>query len=354
MKSKNKSSRIPIGEFDFLAQLERRARESSGLTLSRNSLIKGIGDDAAVIRQNAKTDLVVSADLLVEGIDFRLDWATPSQLGHKALAVSLSDIAAMGATPRYAMVSLGIPESLWNAGFADGFYDGWFGLADRLGVTLIGGDVSRTPSELVIDSITFGEAPSALAILRSSARPGDLIFVTGSLGGAAAGLRLLLGDPKLVPTDATRLALIARQLTPDPRTAWGMFLGRERLATAMIDLSDGLSSDLRHLCEASKVGAVIDAGSIPIDPALSAIETDQMTLLELAINGGEDFELLFTVTPEKARELPRELEGIPIAKIGQLCGTVSEIELELAGKRIPLEPGGFEHFSAGNRGQADL
>jgi thiamine-monophosphate kinase len=345
MTSANKSTRIGSSEFDFLAQLERRALNRNATAQGLSSLVKGIGDDAAVIRQNDKTDLVVSADLLVERIDFLLDWTTPEKLGHKALAVSLSDIAAMGATPRFAMVSLGIASNLWEEGFADAFYEGWFELADPLGITLIGGDVSRTPNQLVIDSIAFGDVPTGHAVLRRGAQPGDLIFVTGSLGGAAAGLKLLQTNPKLAETAVSHdAALIHRQLTPEPRTAWGQFLGRERLASAMIDLSDGLSSDLHHLCEASDVGAVIDAELIPTDPALSAIESDRMAKLDLALNGGEDFELLFTVAPENERKLPREMEGIPLTKIGQIGGSISGIELEFAGQRTPLEPDGFEHF----------
>lgn len=343
MEDTKKNTRIGSGEFAFLEQLQRRASRSPSL-IGFDSLVKGIGDDAAVLRQNEQTDLVITADLLVEGIDFLLDWSTPQLLGHKALAVSLSDIAAMGARPRWAMVSLGMPQSLWDNGFADTFYDGWFTLAERYGVTLIGGDVSRAPNELVIDSIALGEIDAGRAVMRGGAQPGDLIYVTGSLGGAAAGLRLLESGGSFIDDGSAAATLIARQLRPHPRTAWGEFLGRERLATAMIDLSDGLSSDLRHLCEASSVGAVVDAESVPIDPALIATESDRATLMDLALNGGEDFELLFTVAPENERKLPRELEGIAITKIGQIGGSISGIELEFAGRRTPLEPGGFEHF----------
>lgn len=334
------------GELDFLEQLEYRASHRGSTTPELSALIKGIGDDAAVIRQNDKTDLVITADLLVEGIDFRLEWTTPQLFGHKALAVSLSDIAAMGAKPRWAMVSLGVPKTWWDAGFADEFYDDWFALAKRVGVTLIGGDISRTPNELVIDSIVLGEVDAGHAVLRSGARPGDLIYVTGSLGGAAAGLRLLESGQSLIEGESCpATAVISRQLRPEPRTAWGEFLGGERLATSMTDLSDGLSSDLRHLCEASEVGAVIDAESIPSDPALLTIEPDRMKVLDLALNGGEDFELLFTLAPSDERKLPREVEGISATKIGQIGGSISGIELELAGQRTPLIPGGFEHFA---------
>lgn len=339
------TARLGSGEFDFLEQLAHRALFRGSSTPNHSALVMGIGDDAAVIRQNDKADQVITSDLLVEGIDFRLNWTTPKLLGHKALAVSLSDIAAMGAKPRWAMVSLGVPKTRWDEGFADEFYDGWFALAKRIGVTLIGGDISRTPNELVVDSIVLGEVDAGHAVLRSGARPGDLIYVTGSLGGAAAGLRLLESGQSLVEGESSpATAVISRQLRPEPQTAWGEFLGRERLATSMIDLSDGLSSDLRHLWEASDVGVVIEAESIPTDPALSTIEPDRMKALDLALNGGEDFELLFTISPDNERKLPRELEGIPVTKIGRIGGPINGIGLEFADRRVPLVPGGFEHF----------
>src|SRR5688572_21180664 len=148
-----------------------------------------VGDDCAVLPKDSRSDLVITADMLVEDIDFRHDWTTPELLGAKALAVSLSDIAAMGATPKWAMLSIGIPEPVWTGRFVDKFYDGWFALARHHEVDLVGGDVSRTPDKIVIDSIVAGEVAKGKAIMRSRARPGDSIFVTGALGGAAAGLR---------------------------------------------------------------------------------------------------------------------------------------------------------------------
>ena len=187
----------PRSEFDFIDTVRRKAlnrrasRLSSSLIAHPSSLLSGIGDDAAVISQRTGRDTVITTDLLVEDVDFRLATTTPELLGHKALAVSLSDVAAMGALPRWALLSIGVPERIWRSSFPDKFYKGFFALADRYGVVLVGGDVSRTPERVVIDSIVLGEAIHGRALLRSGARAGDHIFVTGSLGGAAAGLLLL-------------------------------------------------------------------------------------------------------------------------------------------------------------------
>ncbi|HEY9285754.1 MAG TPA: AIR synthase related protein, partial [Pyrinomonadaceae bacterium] len=171
---------MPGSEFDFIARL--RGRTPAGRA---RGLVRGIGDDAAVLRPGAKTDTVVTADLLVEDVDFRLTTSAPGALGHKALAVSLSDIAAMGARPRWALISVGLPPRVWDSPFLDEFYEGFFRLAGEHNVALVGGDVSRTPDRVVVDSIVVGEVARGRAVLRSGARAGDQIFVTGSLGGAA-------------------------------------------------------------------------------------------------------------------------------------------------------------------------
>src|SRR6185503_15052664 len=184
-----------MNEFDFINKLRRRVEDEASSASSfiphPSSLVQGIGDDAAVFKSLAGGDVVVSTDLLVEDVDFRRDTTRPDLLGHKALAVSLSDVAAMGARPRWALLSIGVPEAVWNSEFLDSFYSGFFELAARYGVTLVGGDVSRTPDRIVIDSILIGETPKAGAVFRSGAAPGDQIFVTGYLGDAAAGLRLI-------------------------------------------------------------------------------------------------------------------------------------------------------------------
>src|SRR6185437_9510650 len=275
-------------EFDFINSIRKRVT---------SSVVAGIGDDAAVFRSNSGKETVVSVDLLVEDIDFRRTTTPPYLLGHKALAVSLSDLAAMGARPLWALISIGVPEDVWQTDFVDRMYDGWLDLANRYGVQLIGGDTSRAHEHIVIDSIAIGECSPGLAVKRSGASPGDLIFVTGSLGAAAAGLRLIergahLAEQNLADEDSQKLDyLLLRQLRPEPRVGWGIVLGEERLATAMIDLSDGLSSDLNHLCEASNVGALINASLLPIDARVVELcGRRALDPLQLALHGGEDFE----------------------------------------------------------------
>ena len=334
-----------FGEFDFIGQIRQRAGSAAG------GPVLGIGDDCAILKQRSGRESVLTADLLVEDIDFRLDYTPPNLLGHKALAVSLSDVASMGARPGWAMISVGMPGGLWRTRFLDRFYDGFFELANRIGVSLIGGDISRTPDRIVIDSIVIGEAAQHTSLRRSGARPGDVIFVSGALGGAAAGLRLLedgvrWSKRKTRSIDGrARETLLMRQLAPEPRCRLGTWLGRRGIVTAMIDISDGLSSDLSHICESSAVGAIIDQSKIPIESALSVLTTEMDEQLEMALNGGEDFELLFTVSADKASKIKKSYEGIPITEIGRITANSGEMLLQTAdGSSRKLRIGGFEHF----------
>lgn len=311
-------------EFEFISRL----KEKFGLGR--------VGDDCAVLPSNAETDLVVTADVLVENVDFRLDWTLPEWLGHKALAVSLSDVAAMGAEPLWAMISIAIPPNLWDEGFLERFYNGWSGLATEFGVELIGGDISRIDGPLVIDSIAGGSVGRGKAVLRSGARPGDSIYVSGSLGGAAGGLKLLEDGHR--PTEDLPLP-VTRQLQPQPQVALGKSLGQQRLATAMIDISDGFSSDIAHLCEAGGVGAQVSAAALPIDSDLSRYFAPD-ECLELALNGGEDFELLFTSGKHDLEALP----GHRITRVGQITSTTGHVEIVRDGHTVPLEPRGYQHF----------
>ncbi|MBC8029321.1 MAG: thiamine-phosphate kinase [Pyrinomonadaceae bacterium] len=346
-----------MNEFDLIEKVRERARASG----DSSGLVCGIGDDAAVFKSATGANLVISTDLLVEDIDFRHNSTLPNLLGHKALAVSLSDIAAMGARPRWAMLSLGLQQEVWDSHFADRFYDGFFKLADAYGVKLIGGDVSRTPDKTVIDSIVIGECLPGRAVLRSGAKPGDQIYVTGFLGDAAAGLRLLErgarlheeaaketreSSPNDQPSERHPLDhLLLRQLKPEPRVGWGMLLGDKQLATAMIDLSDGLSSDLNHLCSESKVGALIDAARIPIDPLVRDVcGRRALDPLMLALHGGEDFELLFTVNPGNIAKLPTRVDGISVTRIGEITEASSGARISEGSRTWNLEPGGWEHF----------
>lgn len=341
-------------EFDLIEKIRRRALPSVIKT--------GIGDDCAVIPKDSKTDLVITVDLLVEDIDFRLAWTIPEFLGHKALAVSLSDVAAMGAKPFWAMLSIGIPEKIWRTDFVEKFYDGWFSLAKKFGVELIGGDVSKTPDKIVIDSIVSGEIKKNRAVLRSTAKPGDLIFVTGELGGAATGLKLLESGEKYKKSVKNLSSkLILRQLKPHPQIEIGLALAEKNLATAMIDLSDGLSGDLAHLCRESRVGAQIIADKIPIDENLikNSMQSCSVTKSEnkdfssfpflpsvfaCAMTGGEDFELLFTVDPKKKFQVEKLLKNHQISLIGKTTPNAGKIELISNSETNILQPESFRHF----------
>jgi thiamine-monophosphate kinase len=315
-----------MNEFEFIKNIKKKY--DLGL----------VGDDCAVLPRDNAADLLISTDMLVEDIDFRLDWTTPELLGHKALAVSLSDIAAMGGIPEWALLSIGIPSALWSAKFLDRFYEGWHELAKRYGVKLAGGDISRTPSKLVIDSTVGGSVPTGDAILRTGAKAGDSIYVTGPLGGAAAGLRLLNEGRKL--DGGTHDQLLTKQLAPEARVKFGQRLRESGVVTAMIDLSDGVSSDLAHVCRASEVGAVINANDIPFEGEVMEIAGSVDAMLDLALNGGEDFELLFTAPQEKISQPNFD----DIFRIGEVTETVAVIELERNGKREILPPGGYRHF----------
>jgi thiamine-monophosphate kinase len=346
-----------MNEFDFIKRIRKLAQERP----TPAGLVRGIGDDAAILKSFVGSDVVVSTDLLVEDVDFRRDNTHANLLGHKALAVSLSDIAAMGARPRWALLSIGVPNDIWQSEFLDKFYEGFFQLADRYGVGLIGGDVSRTPEKIVIDSIVIGESLLDREVYRSGAEPGDLIYVTGFLGDAAAGLRLIERGAQLhsgtssetVPSSIDEAGgklhpvdyLLLRQLQPEPRVGWGLLLGEKQLATAMIDISDGLSSDLNHLCAESKVGALIDASSIPIDPLVKDLSGRRaLDPLMLALHGGEDFELLFTVKRDKGAKLPTRVDGISVTRIGEVTEASDGVRISEGSRTWNLEPGGWEHF----------
>ncbi|MFM9905099.1 MAG: thiamine-phosphate kinase [Pyrinomonadaceae bacterium] len=308
-----------------------------------------IGDDCAVLPRDADTDMLVTADMLVEDIDFRLEWTTPELLGHKALAVSLSDIAAMGGTPIWAMLSLGIPENVWNTDFIDRFYLGWHSLANKSGVELVGGDISRVPDKLIIDSIVGGELPKGKAILRSGAIIGDAIVVTDHVGGSAGGLKLLENGRRLASDLASwEDVLLSIHLKPSPQTGTGIYLEQNMLAHSMIDISDGLVSDLQHICKASNVGAKLFADKIPINLNLHNLFHSFDEQLNLGLNGGEDFQLLFTLPKDKIPDLSANmLAGKDYGLfnvIGEVTANIGVVELVQNGKSEALKPKGYRHF----------
>lgn len=350
----SKRSSSQRNEFDLIRSVRQRADNQAPATTHHPrhaSLLQGIGDDGAVIKQQPGRETVITTDLLVEDVDFRRDSAPPALLGHKALAVSLSDLAAMGARPRWSLVALGIPQDLWEDDFVDQFYQGYFGLAERYDVRLIGGDVSRTPDKVVIDSIGLGECVAERSVYRSGAQPGDLIYVTGSLGAAAAGLRLIERGARVGQEHADEpewklvQELLLRQLCPEPRVGWGLVLGEERLASALIDISDGLSSDLNHLCQESKVGALVQAKRLPVDaPVADLCGRRALDPLLLALHGGEDFELLFTVNPNKVSQLPLKVDGVSVTCIGEITDAAAGVRISEGSRVWELAAEGWQHF----------
>jgi thiamine-monophosphate kinase len=298
----------------------------------------GIGDDCAVLRSPAGQEILVTTDFCLEGRHFRRDWHTPESAGHRCLARGLSDLAAMGAKPLAAFLSLAVPAGLERK-WVDRFFLGLRALADEVHVPLAGGDTASSPSEhLLADIVLVGSAPSGRALLRSPARPGDLLYVTGSVGGAAAeliGLQTAVGTARKPGARGRH-----PQMFPSPRLAVGAALLRRNLATACIDLSDGFSTDLKHLCEASQVAAEIELDRLPIHP----LAGDR---LELALNGGEDYELLFAARP--STRVPQSIAGVPVTRIGSFhrggTGPVMSA-IDRNGNRAALEAGGWEHIIA--------
>jgi thiamine-monophosphate kinase len=288
-------------------------------------VLAGIGDDCALLRLPPRHQALVTTDFSLEGIHFRREWHPSESVGHRCLARGFSDIAAMGGTPQAVFLSLALPRNLPQA-WIDGFLRGLLRLAGKFEATLAGGDVAQSPCGVLADIVVLGSVPKGKAILRSGARTGDRIYVSGELGGSAATLRQMMEKPrrKLEPGDSPR------HFFPEPRVQLGRFLREKRLASAMIDVSDGLSTDLAHICEESGVGAEIQAEAIP-----------RAVVLDLALHGGEDYELLFTAP--RNRKIPARIAGVPITAIGQITRD-RRMVLNIKGIDRELRSQGWEHF----------
>jgi len=334
------------GELALIRNIRGRVARSvsSGLRL-------GIGDDCALIRPRPGHELAVTTDLTIAGVHFRLDWHSPESAGHRALARGLSDLAAMGARPVAAFLSLGLPREFanpagrWSSSWVARFLDGLLALAATHKTPLAGGDVSETPVPLA-DIVLIGTVPAGKAMLRSTALPGHLLYVTGSIGGGAAALphldrlarenktRSKGANPLRIPRGLE--ALVERHLWPRPRIAQGLWLRRHSLASAAIDLSDGLSTDLTHLCEESGVAAEIDAALLPIHHGAS---------LHYALHGGDDYELLFTAA--SSTRIPRKIAGVAVTRIGRIVPARRNrptVTLLSPQGPQPLKPQGWERF----------
>jgi thiamine-monophosphate kinase len=301
---------------------------------TRGAIVHGIGDDCAVLRADPASEILVTTDFTLEGVHFRRDWHPAESVGHRCLARGLSDIAAMGGEPRAVFLSLALPGELPQS-WVRGFMRGLAKLAGQYRVTLAGGDTAQSPGGILADIIVVGAAPRGKAILRSNARPGDLIFVSGELGGSAAAVLRMEQKPrrKVDPRD------YPRHFYPEPRIELGRILRDRRLASAMIDTSDGLSTDLAHICEESGVGAEIDDAAIPRACVGKPIrEVD----LDLALHGGEDYELLFMVRP--GVKIPNQIAGITLTQIGRITRKRTMLLRSPEGRCQRLEPLGWEHF----------
>jgi len=339
-----------IGEKALIAAIRKRAgRASRGLRL-------GIGDDCAILRPENGEEIVVTTDFSLEEVHFRRNWHTPESVGHRCLARGLSDLAAMGARPAAAFLSLAVPDELLVArcgaslprrSWVERFFDGLLALADRYEVPLAGGDTARAPELACFDIVLLGAVKGGRALLRSGARAGDLIYVSGALGGAAAELLALERSPRRF-SRLTKAVAGHPHLYPEPRVALAKKLVARKLAHAALDVSDGLSTDLAHLCEESWLTAEVDAGAIPVHPL--AIEAERAgwvsSALDLALHGGEDYELLFTASP--GMKIPHSVAGVELHRIGRMVRRNSRGDrLMLRGRderTHALEARGWEHF----------
>ena len=332
----------PMGELALIEQI-RKAFPPTDKTLAL-----GIGDDCAILRPLPGHEILVTTDFSLENRHFRRDLHPPASIGYRCLARGLSDLAAMGATPLTAFLSLALPASmprtLSGRRWIDGFFSGLRTLAVEHNITLAGGDTSESPADLILaDIVLIGSAPRNRSLRRSGAHPGDILYVTGALGGAHAELTALLESNR--PSHLKTACPNHPHLYPQPRIAVGATLLRRRLATAAIDISDGLSTDLTHLCEASGVRAEIDSSALPLHQLTASLPPAQA--IDAALHGGEDYELLFAAPPKAG--IPRRIAGVPITRICTLLPQQKNkpIVTLIRPDKPPtdLQPAGWQHFS---------
>jgi thiamine-monophosphate kinase len=321
-------------------------------------LIVGIGDDAAVAAPDRGALQVLTTDALVEGVHFDRRFSAPADIGHKALAVNVSDIAAMGGTSRFALLSLMLPPHI-PVHEVDELIDGLLDLATALRITLAGGNITRSPGPLIVDVTMIGSVKPRKVLTRGGGRPGDDLYVTGQVGAALAGLEWLrhhagsrsaepIGGSVMAPrpSDPGLAECVARYCRPEPRARLGSVLGRTRAATACMDLSDGLADAVTQLSSSSRAGARIDAALLPVPTAAAEwFNRNGGDAIAAAVAGGDDYELLFAVSPRRRgrlRGIFREARGVPITRIGALTSDPT-VGLLRDGRLEPL-PSGFVHF----------
>jgi thiamine-monophosphate kinase len=339
-----------LGEFGLIRAIQKLPSKRSPDT------IIGIGDDAAVLKPGPATLLLATTDMLIEGVHFDLSWTDLYSLGWKSAAINLSDIAAMGGVPRFCLTSLALPTRIPVEAVLD-FYRGFNTLLRVHKAIIVGGDTCSSKGGFVISVTALGEAKKRTIISRSGAKRGDRIFVTGTLGDSGAGLELLKsgvrsqgsgvrggkGKSAIRNPQSAMRTLIERHLRPVPRVEWGRRIALSGCASSMIDVSDGLSSDLFHLCEESGAGAVLRSDAIPLSESLSKSAGHlHKPPLHYALSGGEDYELLFTVPLARMKTL--EMLRIPVTEIGTITDGKAIYSVSNAGKKAALQPTGYDHF----------
>jgi thiamine-monophosphate kinase len=329
-----------VGEHELIARVRARVAPPPAWVLL------GIGDDAAIVLPERSTADVITTDAIVEGVHFDRAFVPPADIGARALAVNLSDLAAMGAVPRVAVVSFGLPATLPLADY-DALVSGLAELAAREHVAIVGGNITRSPGPLFVDVTAIGAVHPRKALTRGGGQAGDGLYVTGCPGGAAAGLAALQRHDAGATADADLADAVARYRCPVARVRLGVLVARNRAASACIDLSDGLADAVHQLAVASGTGAVIDAGTVPWHPAVARLwpRSDEARLR--ALSGGDDYELLFAVPPRRRRAFEAVAirpGGLPVTRIGRLTPD-ARLLLDLDGQQVPL-PSGYSHFAA--------
>lgn len=332
-----------LGEFRFIKEVSKGFRYDDD-----QGIIKGIGDDASVTVIDERRYLLATTDTLMEGVHFSLDYTSPFVLGRKSVAVSLSDIAAMGGVPRYLLLSIGIPDREGiDMGFMRLFYKGVKEMADSYDVRLVGGNTSYSKDKLFISGTMIGEVEKDRVVFRTGARAGDEIFVTGQLGDSALGLSLWKKKDVAPVTDPFYREAMLRHIDPVPRVREGQEIARRGLATSMIDISDGLIGDLGHILDGCNLGARIYLSQLPLSRALKRHLQEDPSAISLPLAGGEDYELLFTSDPSNGRGIKRlseELE-LPITPIGEITTEVEGVVvIDVDGKPINIKERGYDHF----------
>jgi thiamine-monophosphate kinase len=334
---RNGSNLRELGEFGFIERIAGRIPAGAGVAV-------GIGDDAAAIEPVSGRLGLVTSDMMVEGVHFDLSFCDPVSLGKKALAVNLSDIAAMGGEPRYFLLSMAVPASL-SLDFLDDCIRGMLQRAEEFGVTLIGGDTCSSPDRIVLSITVLGDQLAERIVRRSGARPGDRVCVTGTVGDSALGLELLRKGKLAGPA-------AARHLDPAPRVREGRALAEAGIPSAMIDISDGLLADLGHILDLSSVGASLRTAELPLSSYFRTSFPDaDEEALSMALTGGEDYELLFTAPPEKipAAFALMEKFGAPLAVIGTITTERSLAVIGADGELLHIRGKGYDHFSGSDR-----